>query len=87
MSLMVPEITVDIESLEISVAQPSVEVEAIVAQMPAVSIAVPGPAGITRIDHGADPAVPRPSAPIVLWVGSVTPSNRDEAVDLIAWTA
>lgn len=46
----------------------------------------PGPPGILRVNHGADPSVARPETAIVLWVGSVTPTNRDETVDLIAWT-
>jgi hypothetical protein len=46
----------------------------------------PGPPGILRVDHGSNPTVARPDAAIVLWVGSVTPAHRDEAVDLIAWT-
>jgi len=46
----------------------------------------PGPPGIVRVNHGAFADTARPDAPIVLWVGSVTPIHRDETVDLIAWT-
>ena len=45
-----------------------------------------GPPGVVRVDHGSDPAVARPDAAIVLWVGSVAPNERNETVDLIAWT-
>jgi hypothetical protein len=52
----------------------------------------PGPAGATglpgivRVNHGAVASTPRPAgAAIVLWVGSVNPTYRDESSDLIAW--
>ena len=34
-----------------------------------------GPAGVTKVTHGSDPDVARPSATIVYWVGSVEPVN------------
>lgn len=44
-----------------------------------------GPVGMVRVNHGSDPAVARPTAPVVLWVGSVTPTNANTTTDLIAW--
>lgn len=46
-----------------------------------------GPPGLVRVNHGTDPDLPRPTSPVVLWVGSVEPANADQAVDLIAWTS
>jgi hypothetical protein len=92
MTIQVPEVTIDVETLDVQVAQPSVDVEVVVVEMPGIEIGIPGspgppgPAGITRVNHGANATMARPAAPIVLWVGSVEPTNRDEAVDLIAWT-
>jgi hypothetical protein len=46
-----------------------------------------GPAGITRVNHGAVAATARPlTADIVLWVGSVTPTNAITSKDLFAQT-
>lgn len=48
---------------------------------------VVGPPGVQRVNHGAVAGTARPStSDIVLWVGSVNPTNADQAKDLIAWT-
>ena len=33
--------------------------------------------GLVKVTHGADPNVARPDAPLVYWVGTVTPVNAD----------
>lgn len=46
-----------------------------------------GGPGITRVNHGAVAGTARPATSgVVLWVGSVTPTNADVTKDLIAWT-
>lgn len=45
-----------------------------------------GPVGLVRVNHGTDPAVARPSSPVVLWVGSADPLNANEETDLIVRT-
>lgn len=46
-----------------------------------------GPAGIIRVTHGAEASTARPhvGAPIVLWQGTVEPTNADTALDLIVY--
>ena len=46
-----------------------------------------GPAGIVRVNHGATAGTARPhvGVPIVLWVGTVIPTNADTSIDLIAY--
>lgn len=46
-----------------------------------------GPAGIIRVTHGAVAGTARPHTgyPIVLWQGSVEPTNADLALDLIVY--
>lgn len=73
------------------------DVYADVAVNPAVSLDIvgglpgppgpPGLPGLIRVNHDTDPGVPRPAAPVVLWVGSVDPVNADQSVDLIARTS
>jgi hypothetical protein len=43
--------------------------------------------GLIRVNHGSTAGTARPTAEVVLWVGSVQPTNADTAVDLIAWTS
>jgi hypothetical protein len=33
-----------------------------------------GPPGVVKVNHGSDPNVARPDAPVVYWVGTVTPT-------------
>lgn len=42
---------------------------------------IPGPAGVTTVQHLADNSVARPSGTVVIWYGSVEPVNMT-AVDL-----
>jgi hypothetical protein len=46
-----------------------------------------GPTGIVVVKHDDDPSMARPDAPMVLWAGSVVPTNADQDADLIIWTA
>lgn len=57
------------------------------AETAAGGVGSPGPAGIIRVNHGLTASTPRPheGAPIVLWVGSVVPTNADQDLDLVAY--
>jgi hypothetical protein len=44
-----------------------------------------GPPGLVRVNHATNPDVPRPASPVVLWVGSVDPTNANTETDLIVW--
>lgn len=43
--------------------------------------------GLIRVNHGSVAGTARPTATVVLWVGSVVPTNADLANDLIAFTS
>ena len=37
----------------------------------------PGGTGMVKVNHGSNPNLARPDAPIVYWVGTVTPLHAD----------
>lgn len=75
-------IDVDLATQLVSASSPSFGVE-LSTDTPGVELGVPGltgppgPTGLVKVEHGADPNVARPDAPLVYWVGTVQPLNAD----------
>lgn len=78
-------VDVDLASAAVDVVRSDVDVQ-VAVQMPSVELGVPGlsgpqgvpgPTGLVKVTHGADPNVARPAVPLVYWVGSVQPTHAD----------
>jgi hypothetical protein len=88
----VPELVVDLDTFTAQLVTPAAYQVTLEVAMPGVVVGVPGsmgpmgpigiqgpvgPAGLIKVNHGTDPDVARPSAPLVYWVGYVQPVNAD----------
>lgn len=71
---------IDLDTIQVLLTRGETDAE-IGVDMPGVEIGIPGPqgppgpTGLIKVNHGADPNVARPDAPLVYWVGSVQPNN------------
>lgn len=76
------EIDVDLDTQTVEVVSSGLALE-LSTDMPGVDVGVPGltgppgPTGLVKVTHGADPNVARPTATLVYWVGTVQPANAN----------